>query len=48
MTEMMLLMINAIIMQEESSKDWSWFCETVCSTYEDVLAKGEHCGNQVI
>jgi hypothetical protein len=29
---------------EESSKEWTAeFCQTVCSNYQDVLAKGELC-----
>ena len=29
---------------EESSKEWTAeFCQTVCSNYQDVLAKGEFC-----
>jgi hypothetical protein len=32
--------------EEESSKEsTAWFCEAVCSNYEDVLARGEHCDN---
>lgn len=24
----------------------NWFCESVCSNYEEVIARGEHCDNK--
>lgn len=31
---------------EESSKEWTAeFCQSICSNYQDVLTKGEHCDN---
>jgi hypothetical protein len=33
--------------QDDANKDMSWFCESVCNNYEDVIDKSAHCDNTV-